>query len=337
MKIENANMFLSSARTLKERDEERESLRVWIGSPKDEVSEDKISISKKAKCLMANVEDEKTDCSIGAKDMLKALLVEVLTGREVRILDASVFQKGQDPVDESVDQTPSDDESQEESEGWGIAYDYNRSHYEKEEVYFVAAGIVKTSDGAELDFSLRLDMSREFISQNNIRFRAGDAVLTDPLVMNFSGGAAELSNMTFSFDLDVDGIEENLPMIGPGSGLLAFDSNLDGIINNGSELFGPKTGNGFTELSAHDSDGNQWIDENDFIYDQLSVWTMGNQGSDLSSLKDKGIGAIYLGNVSSQFDLKGTDNELMGQISRTGLFLSEDGIAGTIQQLDLVI
>ena len=57
----------------------------------------------------------------------------------------------------------------------------------------------------------------------------------------------------------------------------------------------------------------------------------------MNSLKDKGVGAIYLGNLSSNFDLRGNSNELKGQISNTGVFLQENGIPGTIQQLDLVV
>ena len=70
-------------------------------------------------------------------------------------------------------------------------------------------------------------------------------------------------NTNFSFDLDSDGVKEDIPMIRPGSGFLALDLNKDGIINNGNELFGPHTGDGFVELSSYDKDTNNWIDEND--------------------------------------------------------------------------
>ncbi len=68
-------------------------------------------------------------------------------------------------------------------------------------------------------------------------------------------------------------------MIRPGSGFLALDLNNEGIIINGNELFGPRTGNAFAELSVHDEDGNNLIDENDPVYDQLSVRTINQQGN----------------------------------------------------------
>ena len=156
--------------------------------------------------------------------------------------------------------------------------------------------------------------------------------------MSFDGRAAELSDLTFSFDLDSDGLAEEVPLIRPGTGFLALDLNRDGMINNGKELFGPQTGEGFAELSSYDEDANDWIDENDALYDQLSVWTMDEEGnSTLQGLKERNIGALYLGNLSSRFALKGPGNELQGQIKNTGIFLYENGAPGIIQELDLVV
>jgi hypothetical protein len=35
------------------------------------------------------------------------------------------------------------------------------------------------------------------------------------------------------------------------------------------------------------------------------------------------------------FDLKNNNNELLGQVVKTGLYLQQNGTAGTIQQIDL--
>ena len=100
------------------------------------------------------------------------------------------------------------------------------------------------------------------------------------LAVQISYKASGPGNMKFAFNLDPDGVKEDLPMIRPGSGFLALDPNNDGIITNGNELFGPRTrtGNGFAELSVYDEDGNNLIDENDPVYDQLSVCTISQQG-----------------------------------------------------------
>ena len=54
------------------------------------------------------------------------------------------------------------------------------------------------------------------------------------------------------------------------------------------------------------------------------------------ALGQRGIGAMYLGNIDTPFALKDSNNALQGQVRASGIFLHEDGRAGTMQQLDLV-
>ena len=125
----------------------------------------------------------------------------------------------------------------------GILFEYSSTHYESEQTSFSAQGTVQTADGQSIDISVALTMSREFASQQNITLRSG-AALKDPLVINFSGNAVELTQRDFSFDIDADGQKDQIAFTGVNSGLLALDSNNDGTINNGSELFGALTGDG---------------------------------------------------------------------------------------------
>ena len=179
-------------------------------------------------------------------------------------------------------------------------------------------------------------MSRSFITEQSINIREGDT-LKDPLVINFDGKATELTQTKFSFDIDADGQTDQISFVGSGSGFLALDKNGDGIINNGSELFGTQSGNGFSDLAAYDQDGNNWIDENDSIYNNLRIWSKDAEGNNtLVALGQKGTGAIYLGNISTPFSIKGTENNLQGQVRASGIFINENGTVGTIQQVDLV-
>jgi hypothetical protein len=122
-----------------------------------------------------------------------------------------------------------------------------------------------------------------------------------------------------------------------GSGFLALDKNGDGVINDGSELFGTKSGNGFADLAEYDSDGNGWIDEGDPIWDKLLVWTKDEDGNDrLYHLSELGVGAVGLANVSTQFSLNSQEDNTNNAIIRyTGVFLYENGEASTVQHLDL--
>ena len=123
-----------------------------------------------------------------------------------------------------------------------------------------------------------------------------------------------------------------------GSGFLALDRNNNGFVDDGSELFGPQSGNGFDELAAYDEDRNGWIDENDEIFDKLRIWTLDEEGNKtLLALGQVGVGAIYLGNIRSEYGLKTMGNDSLGQIRSTGVFLKENGEVGTIQHVDLAI
>jgi hypothetical protein len=182
-------------------------------------------------------------------------------------------------------------------------------------------------------------MSRYYHEESNVSIRLGDArQMKDPLVLNFEGTAAQLTSQRFAFDLDADGQTDSINFVAGGSGFLALDRNEDGSINDGSELFGAKSGDGFAELATFDADKNGWIDENDAVYEQLRVWTKDSTGNDqLATLKQANVGAISLARVATPFDIKDTTNSLQGQIRSSGIFLQEDGGMGTVQQIDLTV
>jgi hypothetical protein len=158
------------------------------------------------------------------------------------------------------------------------------------------------------------------------------------LVINFDGKGAQLSQTRFKFDLDSNGSEEQLATLRPGSGFLAWDRNGDGIINDGSELFGPRTGQGFAELAQFDEDGNNFIDEGDSIYHKLRIWSFNEDGSSqLVALGDKNIGAIFLGHLTTPFQLKDDANNSLGEIANSGIYLKENGQTGLVQEINLTV
>lgn len=204
---------------------------------------------------------------------------------------------------------------------------------EEEYTAWSAKGTVQTADGRTIavdktSFMLRTAEQEEIQATANI---------DDPLVIQYGEGNVGLTNQKYSFDLNSDGKQDGISFVKPGAGFLALDKNNDGKINDGNELFGTKSGNGFKDLANYDKDGNGWIDENDEVYSKLRIWSKNDQGEDhLMTLKDAGVGAIYLGSVSTEFALKDKNNELQGQVRQSGFFLRENGTSGTAQQIDLV-
>lgn len=221
------------------------------------------------------------------------------------------------------------------SETWNI---------EQEDTSFSTVGTVRTKDGREINFNVNVNMSRRCEEYYKEQLNVAEFTLHDPLVINLDTDVAEVSDQTFYFDLDADGKEEEISML-KGSGYLALDKNEDGIINDGSELFGTGNGDGFADLARYDEDGNGWIDENDSIWSKLKIWCKDEKGNDvLYKLSDKGVGAICLQNVSTDFTLQGDRtardgateaNATNGAIRKTGIFLYENGNVGTVQHVDM--
>jgi hypothetical protein len=361
MKIDSYNINLSSSRVYEEKQQETEELREW-GKRKDQRvkqeldpnpgermrTADRVSLSAEAKAGI-RLSMKQSAISVSSQSAEQAALdedeqgfdsrlmtlkrmIESITGREIKLarIDRSAPEASaptpEQASSEQTEQTPQEQE-------WGMSYTHYESHYESEQTSFSAQGLVKTADGKEISFSMDLSMSREYFSEERLEIKAG-AALIDPLVINYAGTAAELEDMSFEFDLTMDGKAETIRQLAPGSGFLVFDKNKDGKVNDGSELFGPQTGDGFEELAAYDEDSNNWIDENDSIYTKLSLWNRENDADVLTSLKKANVGAIYLGNADTSFDLKNQSNELMAQVQKTGVYLKETGGVGTVQQID---
>ncbi|MCR4922780.1 MAG: hypothetical protein K5931_02095 [Lachnospiraceae bacterium] len=212
-------------------------------------------------------------------------------------------------------------------------------HYykESEETSFETTGKVVTADGRELEFNLSLSMSRSFEESYRSEVENIVSVMCDPLVINLDSDIAQVSDQKISFDLDQDGKEDRISRLAKGSGFLAIDKNEDGMVNDGSELFGTKTGDGFYDLSKYDEDKNGFIDEADSVFEKLRICVFDDKGEQtLYKLKEKDIGAIYLGNAATDFKLNDHHtNRTNAAIRKTGIFLYENGSVGSIQHVDL--
>ncbi len=371
MKIQGSTIIMSGNCSSIDIQIKEESLKTWIGNerpdfeegkiPQEQLSalkqdisfkQDIIEISAKAremltgsscasKKIKADQPEELGDISEKDKCTLILLqkMIEKLTGKKIKFnMPKKIKIKNPDLNINILKKNGANPSQTQAKQGWGLEYDYHELKYEQESMSFTSDGVIKTADGREINFTVELNMSREFMSQKDISIRAGDAAKVDPLVINFEGTAPDLTDTKFSFDLDANGTADQVSFVTRGSGFLALDLNEDGTINNGGELFGPNTGNGFTELAQYDQDHNNWIDENDEVFDRLRIWTKDGEGrNQLIALGEKGIGAIYLGNVETPFSFKDSTNELQGQAKTTGIFIREDGTAGTVQQIDLAV
>lgn len=353
MKIASAALEMESARVAVQRHEIRESLRAWTGRDRPDFegrgapasrppARPDVNLSEQGRATQAGEASAIEEAGKAAdNDPMLALLRAVIryfTGSDAQVFDPAELELSparQAALDALPDAPPAGNGGG--PVGWGVEYERHESYTESEHTAFAARGLVRTADGKEIGFSVELAMSRHHHEESHVSLRLGDAARQrkDPLVLNFGGTAAELTDRRVAFDLDADGSTEQIATLASGSLYLALDRNEDGTINDGRELFGAQSGDGFADLAAHDDDGNGWIDENDAAFNRLRLWN-GADGP-LLTLAEAGVGALALANVNTRFELRGAGNSDLGAVRASGVFLLEDGKAGTMQQIDLSV
>ena len=264
MKVSEYNLALQSSHERSQQSSVKETLRVWVDRAASAVQagSERVTISDTARQKQvedaAAASDSAADPSNDPKLRMLVFLIEKLTGLKVRVFDGRELKASADS--EGPQAPPADARSGTPARaGFGVAYDRIESYSESEQTTFEASGVIRTSDGKEISFSLNLAMQRQYSETSTTSIRMGDAARkTDPLVINFNGTAAQLGEQRFAFDLNADGADEQINFVGAGSGFLALDLNGDGKVNDGKELLGTATGNGFNELGRYDADGNGW-------------------------------------------------------------------------------
>ncbi|MGH1371101.1 MAG: hypothetical protein ACRBBW_03640 [Cellvibrionaceae bacterium] len=202
-----------------------------------------------------------------------------------------------------------------------------------ERLAFSLVSDVTTSDG--LTHSVQLMETHQRQHKQTLSVSASEAAkFIDPLVLNLEG-SLQFGRGTTAFDLDSDGSEEQFRQLGQGSFFLALDLNGDGIVNNGKELFGTQSGNGFSDLRLYDEDGNGLIDKGDSIFEALRLFRTDTQ--ELTRLSEKQIIAIGLTAIETPFTFTDSEGTPLAQLRQSSFYLRENGQHGTIQHIDLAV
>lgn len=199
--------------------------------------------------------------------------------------------------------------------------------YRYQQVSANFSGAVELADGRAFSWSFDLQMQSEQLSMSISQTEPAK----DPLVLSFDQTPFRYTGETHSFDFFANGETKQLPGLAASQYYLTFDRNQNQQIDNGAELFGPTTNQGYQELALLDDDQNGFIDENDASWSKLGVWQPGEQ---LKSLSQMGVAAISTMSVSTSFGLYDSD-KLQAHIARSGIFLKGSGEVGLVQQVDL--
>ncbi|WP_410498725.1 hypothetical protein [Chitinibacter sp. S2-10] len=325
MRIVESNLALAAQSQFQR--EQSESLKITIEPAHLEPLPAAVEISSAARIL----EEQENIVNNDPRLRLIKQLVESMIGGEIQLRYIDTEHAKSDPEPD----TP----AMQVIEG-GVRVEYRSHEAETEQLQFSASGTIRTADGRSISFSSELALSRSFSQTTTLDIASGSLARPrkDPLVINYAAASATLSDQTFRFDLDADGDPETVHRLNTGSAYLALDLNHDGKINHGKELFGTQSGNGFADLQQYDDDRNGWIDSGDAIFGQLKLWLNDeSESGQLKSLTEMKIGALYLADARADFALNNAQNQNYGLLRSTGLYLSDEGNTGTMQQLDLSI
>jgi len=140
----------------------------------------------------------------------------------------------------------------------------------------------------------------------------GTKDMASPLILDLDGSGIDLASTLNGvyWDIDQDGYAEKSGWISGNDGLLAIDLNSDGVINDHGELFGTDTTDGFTVLSAYDSNADNVIDISDTQFGDFLAWVDVNadgysQSDELHTLTSLGITSINLNASLVDYDIAG--------------------------------
>ncbi len=164
--------------------------------------------------------------------------------------------------------------------------------------------------------SLRISSQQEQVQQS------------DPLAFDLDGNGLQTTGIKngVNFDINADGTTDKTSFVSGNDAFLALDGNNNGRIDSGKELFGDQNGaaNGYDELSKHDSNKDNIIDDKDPVFERLRLFRIDNSGNQvLSTLNDSGIKSIALGYQNSQKAINQYDT-----VTQEGSFERKDGSTG---------
>lgn len=167
----------------------------------------------------------------------------------------------------------------------------------------------------------------------------------DPLALDLDGDGIETvgANGTVLFDHDGDGVKTGTGWVRPDDGLLVLDRNGNGLIDNGSELFGvdtvlangQKATDGFAALRDLDVNGDNVFNALDTRFGDVRVWRDLNQdgisqASELFTLQTLGITAINLNATAEAINLGGGNVQ-----TATASYVRTDGSVGETASVGL--
>jgi VCBS repeat-containing protein len=183
---------------------------------------------------------------------------------------------------------------------------------------------------------------------------------SDPLTLDLDGDGLETTgidpNNPILFDHDGDGTANATGWVKPDDGYLVFDRNENGVIDDGTELFGDSTplldengevvgqaADGFAALAAEDTNHDGIVDAHDANWDKLRVWQdLNSDGKtdegELKTLEELGIAGFHVAKEENTQVLANGN-----AVADLGSYIKTDGsegmmgeVTGNMADIDLI-
>ncbi|NUT68961.1 calcium-binding protein, partial [Pseudomonas corrugata] len=178
---------------------------------------------------------------------------------------------------------------------------------------------------------------------------AYDAALNtvSPLILDLDGDGVETLSLSSGvyFDHDGNGFAESTGWVGKDDGLLIWDRNGNGQIDDGSELFGNYTHltngqiatNGFSVLADLDSNHDGKIDANDAAFGQLGVWKDSNSDAKLDEGELLSLGEANVQSLSVGYVDENTTDSQGNKVLQSGTYTDSSGASHDLDDVWFVV
>lgn len=226
----------------------------------------------------------------------------------------------------------------------GIIDSFNDSELE---VGVIFAIVLKTLSMVAQNLHIPVQTALDVLGSSNLGpylglNKVGTHYYYDPLILDLDGNGIKTighnRDQGAMFDNDSDGLKVATGWVAPEDGLLVFDRNGDGIINDGTEVFGDNTDlkngekalHGFNALADLDDNNDGKIDALDTDFSNLNIWRDFNsdgisQSSELFTLESLNIKSLNLAYQDTNRTLTGKN-----VLTQLGSYEKTDG---TIHQM----
>jgi hypothetical protein len=159
-------------------------------------------------------------------------------------------------------------------------------------------------------------------------------LVSTPLILDLNGDGVKTLSISsgVKFDLFADGHTVNTGWVSSGDGLLVLDRNHDGVISDGSELFGSSTKlkngeraqDGYAALREFDSNGDGVISNADEMYADLRVWIDRNSDGVSETGETRTLQSLGIKNINLNPSV-GTQTDHGNLLGLTSSYETSDG------------